>query len=222
MLAINLLRTAETELNAARPPHEAGALTAALTDWPDKPGASAPDVYRAKRAMRHRVKAPAAAWSSQDRPGKDGGQERAAEVAGSADASGAGGQPAQQQAGQAHGLPDQAGSAEHPAANAVRDMRLDTSGKGGVAGGGDDSAAHQHGDAGEHEAGQPAPPERGDNDNGAAGAGGRPGQQDQAGGAARGDGSGQPVSAAGGVQPPGGQDNQQSSGRPGDDHPDWP
>jgi uncharacterized membrane protein len=128
--------------------------------------------YRAKRAMRHRVKAPAAAWSSQDRPGKDGGQERAAKVAGSADASGAGGQPARQQAGQAHGLPDQAGSAEHPAANAVRDMRLDASGKGGVAGGGNDSAAHQHGDAGEHEASQPAPPERGDKDNGA---GGRPG-----------------------------------------------
>ena len=40
--------------------------------------------FRAKRAMRHRVRAPAAAWSSQDRPGKDGGQERAAEVAGSA------------------------------------------------------------------------------------------------------------------------------------------
>ena len=61
MLAINLLRTAETELNAARPPHEAGALTAALTDWPDKPGASAPDVYRAKRAMRHQAATPAAA-----------------------------------------------------------------------------------------------------------------------------------------------------------------
>ena len=48
MLAINLLRTAQAELNAARPPHEAGAaraLTAALTDWPDKPGASAPDVH---------------------------------------------------------------------------------------------------------------------------------------------------------------------------------
>jgi hypothetical protein len=48
MLAINLLRTAQAELSAARPPHEAGAaraLTAALTDWPDKPGASAPDVH---------------------------------------------------------------------------------------------------------------------------------------------------------------------------------
>src|SRR5262249_3023398 len=65
---------------------------------------------------------------------------------------------AQQQAGQGHGLPDQAESAEHAAANAVRDMRLGDGGEGGVADGGADSVAHPHGqrrgqraDAGEHE-----------------------------------------------------------------------
>jgi hypothetical protein len=46
-----------------------------------------------------------------------------AEVAGGVDASGAGEQPVQQQAGQVHGPPDQAGSAEHPAGKAVRDIR---------------------------------------------------------------------------------------------------
>jgi uncharacterized membrane protein len=123
--------------------------------------------YRAKRDRRHRAMAPATARASQDHPGgRGGGQERAAEVADGADASGAGEQPAaQQQAGQAHGLPDQAGSADHPAANAIRDMRLDDGGEGGVAGGGAGSVAHQRGqrrgqrgDAGERGVGQAAPP----------------------------------------------------------------
>ncbi len=123
--------------------------------------------YRAKRDRRQRAMAPATARASQDHPGgRGGGQERAAEVADGADASGAGEQPAaQQQAGQAHGLPDQAGSADHPAANAIRDMRLDDGGEGGVAGGGAGSVAHQRGqrrgqrgDAGERGVGQAAPP----------------------------------------------------------------
>ena len=129
--------------------------------------------YRSKRGRRHQVKAPASARSSQDQPGAaGGGQERAAEVVHSADASGAAEQPAQQHAGQAHRPPDQAETAEHPAANAVRDMRLDDSGERGVAGGGAGSVAHrrcQRGDAGEHEAGPAAPPERWKDDDGAAG-----------------------------------------------------
>ena len=86
--------------------------------------------YRAKRDRRHQIMAPAAARASQDQPSEGGsGLERAAEVAGGADAGGAGEQPAPQQAGQAHGLPDQAGSAEHPAAHAVRDIRVDDGGE---------------------------------------------------------------------------------------------
>ena len=86
--------------------------------------------YCSKRDRRYQVMAPAAARSSQDQPSAGGGGlERAAEVAGGADAGGAGEQPAQQQAGQAHGLPDQAGSAEHPAAHAVRDIRVDDGGE---------------------------------------------------------------------------------------------
>jgi uncharacterized membrane protein len=135
--------------------------------------------YRSKRDQRHQVKAPAAARSSQDQPGAGGGgQERAAEVVHSADASGAAEQAAQQHAGQAHRPPDQAEAAEHPAANAVRDMRLDDGGGGGVAGGGAGSVAHrrrQRGDAGEHEAGQATPPERWKDDDEAAG---RPGGDD--------------------------------------------
>src|SRR5258708_4454216 len=136
--------------------------------------------YRSKRDRRHQVKAPAAAQSSPDQPGQCGsGQERIAEVVNSADASGAGEQPAQQQAGQAHGLPDRVETAEHPAADAVRDMRPDDGGEGDVAGGGADSVAHQRGqrrgqrgDTGEHEADQAVPPERCEDDDGAAG---RPG-----------------------------------------------
>jgi uncharacterized membrane protein len=175
--------------------------------------------YRAKRDMRHPVMAPAAAQPSQDQPVEGGGgQEHAAKVAGGADPDGAGERPAQQQAGQARGRPDQAEGAEHPAANAARDMRLDERGEGGVAGGGAGSVAHQRSDACEHEAGQATPPERGEDDDGAAAAGGQPRQQARA-GEAGGDGSEQPVSAAGGVQPAGGQDNQHGAGRTGDDHP---
>jgi uncharacterized membrane protein len=125
--------------------------------------------YRAKRDRRHHVMAPTAARSSQDRPGAGGGQEHAVGVVDGADPDGVGEQPAQQQTGQAHGPPDQAGSAERPAAHAVRNMRGD-GGQGDDAGGDTDSVAHQ-------------------------------------------------PSAAKGVQPAGGQDNQQSAGRPGDDHP---
>ena len=181
--------------------------------------------YRAKRDRRHQAKAPVAARASQDQPGEYGsGQERIAEVVHNAAASGAGEQPAQQQAAQAHGPPDQAEAAEHPAANAVQDARLD-GGAGGMAGGGAGPVAHQRGqrrgqrgDAGEHKAGQAAPPERGDDDDGAAGAGRQPGQQDRAGEDTRGDAGEQPVSAGGG-QPAGGQDTQQGAGRPRDDHP---
>ncbi len=181
--------------------------------------------YRSKRDRRHQVMAPAAARAAQDQPSAGGGGlERAAEVAGGADA---GERPVQQQAGQAHWRPDQAGSAEYPAAHAVRHMRKDDGGEGGVAGGGAGSVADQRGqrrgqrgDAGEHEAGQAAPPERGEDDDGAAGAGGQPGQQDRAGGeGACGDGGEQAVTAAEGVQPARGQGNQQGAGRPGDDHP---
>jgi hypothetical protein len=59
----------------------------------------------------------AAARSPQEPPGERGAdQERAAAVAYGADANGAGGQPAQQHARHTHKRPDQAGSAEHPAA----------------------------------------------------------------------------------------------------------
>ncbi len=145
--------------------------------------------YRAKRDMRHPVMATAAARSSQDQPvERGGGQERAAKVAGGADPGGAGEQPAQQQAGQARGRPDQAEGAEHPAAHAARGMRPGDRGEGGVAGGGAGSAAHQRSDACEHEAGQAAPPERGEHDDGAAAAGGQPGQQARASEGAGGDG----------------------------------
>src|SRR5215472_880323 len=173
--------------------------------------------YRAKRDRRHHVEAlVAAAQSSQDQPRAGVGQERAAEVADGADASGAGEQPARQPAGQAHGLPAQAESADHPAASAVRDMRLEDGDEGDVAGGSANSAAHrcgQRGDAGEREVDRAAPPERGEDDDEAAGGGGQPCQQDQAGDGACGDGGEQPVSAAGGVQPAGGHDHKQGGGR---------
>ena len=64
-------------------------------------------------------------------------------------------------------------SPEYPAAPAVRDMRKDDGGEGDVAGGGAGSVAHQRGqrrgqggDAGGHEAGQAAPPERVEDDDG--------------------------------------------------------
>src|SRR5690242_15438115 len=172
--------------------------------------------YRAKRDMRHPVKAPAAAQPSQDQPvERGGGQEHAAKAAGSADPDGAGEQPAQQQVGQARGRLDQAEGAEHPAAHAARDMRLDDRGEGGVAG----SVAHQRSDARGHEAGQAAPPERGEDDDGAAGAGGQPRQQARAGEGVGGGGGEQPVAAAGGGQRAGGQGTQQGAGRPGGDHP---
>jgi len=184
--------------------------------------------YRAKRDRRHQIMAPAAARASQDQPSAGGGLDGAAEVAGGADAGGTGEQPAQQQAGQADGRPDQAGSAEHPAANAVRDMRVDDGGEGDVAGGGAGSVAHQRGqlrgqrgDTGEHETGQAAQPGRSEYAGGA-GADGQPGQQDRAGEGACGDGSEQPVATAEGVQPAGGNDTQQGAGRPGDDHPRRP
>src|SRR5215831_1521519 len=117
--------------------------------------------YRAKRDQQHPVKAHTAARSSQEQRGEDGrAQERAAEVADTAGASHADRQPAQQQAGRAPGLPDQAESADHPAARAAQDVRPDDDGEGGE----------------------------------------------------------QPVSAAGAVQPAGGQDNQHGAGRPGGDH----
>ena len=136
--------------------------------------------YRAKRDRRHQVKVPAAAQSSQYQPGEGGnGQGRIAEVVNSADAGHAGEQPAQQQAGQAHGPPDQAEAAEHPAATAVQDMRPGDGGEGDGVGGGAGPVAHQRGqrrgqrgDAGGHVAGRAAWPERCDDDDGAAG---RPG-----------------------------------------------
>jgi uncharacterized membrane protein len=170
--------------------------------------------YRAKRD-RHPVKAHAVAQPSQGQPVERGGQEHAVKAAGGADPGGAGEQRAQQQAGQARGLADQAGSPEHPAAHAARDVRLDDRGEGGVAG----SVAHQRSDGRGHEAGQAAPPERGEDDDGAAGAGGQPRQQARAGEGVCGGGGEQPVTAAGGVQPADGQGNQQGAGRPGDDQP---
>jgi uncharacterized membrane protein len=186
--------------------------------------------YRAKRDRRHQARANAAAQSSPDQPAEWAGQERAAKVVSSAAASGAGEQPAQQQASRAHGLPDQAESAEHPARDAVGDMRLGDGGERGVVGGGAGSAAHQRGqpfgrrgDAGEHETAHAAPSERCEDDDGAAGASGRLGQRDRAGEGADGDGCEQPVSAPGGVQGAGGKEDLQGAGRPGVDHTlDWP
>jgi len=184
--------------------------------------------YRAKRDRRHHVRAAAAARPSQNHPGeRNGGQERAAEVTDSADASGGGVQPAHQQAGQAPGLPDQAEAAEHPAADAIRGTRVDDGGEGDVAGEGAASAAHQRGqrrglgsDGGEHEAGRAGPPGRGEHDGGAAGVGGQPGQRDRGAEGACGDSGDQPVRTAGGEWPTAaGTGNQEGASRPGGDHP---
>jgi uncharacterized membrane protein len=132
--------------------------------------------YRAKRDQQRHVTAPPGARSSPDRLGEGGGgQQRAAEVAGGAEASGDDDQHAQQ-AGQARGLPDQAGSAERPVANAGLDARVNDGNEGELAGGGAGSGARQRGqhpgrggDGGGHELGQAAPPRRGEHDSGAAG-----------------------------------------------------
>jgi uncharacterized membrane protein len=97
-------------------------------------------------------------------------------------------------------------------------VQLDDSGKGGVAGEGAGPLTRQRGDAGVDEAGLATPPEHGEDNRGAVGPGGQPGQQDGAGKGACGDGGDLPVSAAGGMQPAG-QDNQQGAPRTGDDHP---